>query len=61
MGAVKQACLWLGIAASISLVLSLSVMLFLFETPQVATWFGASAALAGLSFVTALAAHYLEQ
>jgi len=61
MGSVKRACLGLGVAATISLLVSLVVMMFLFETPQIATWFSASAALAGLAFVSALIAHHFER
>jgi hypothetical protein len=61
MASVKRACVWLGAAATLSLFLSLAVMLLLFEAPQVATWFGASAVLAGLAFATAVLAHWLER
>ena len=60
MAAVRRACLALGIAATLSLLVALVVMMFLFETRPVATWFIASAALAGLSFGAALIAAYLE-
>ncbi len=52
--------MWLGTVATVSLVLSLAVMLFLVETPQVATWFLASAALAAAAYLTALAVAYFE-
>jgi hypothetical protein len=51
----------LGIAATISLLLALGVMMFLVEAPQVATWFIASAALAAGAYVTASVAAYFEQ
>lgn len=50
----------LGIAATISLLLALAVMMFLVEAPQVATWFMASAALAAAAYLTAVVAAYLE-
>jgi hypothetical protein len=50
----------LGIAATVSLLLSLGVLMFLVETPPVATWFIASAALAALSYSAALVAAYFE-
>ena len=61
MGSVRRACLRLGIAATISLLLALVVMMFLVEAPQVGTWFAASAVLAGTSYVTALVAAYFER
>ena len=61
MGSVKRACMRLGIAATISLLLALGVMMFLVEAPQVATWFIASAALAAGAYVTASVAAYFEQ
>jgi len=61
MGVVKRACLRLGIAATISLLLAFGVMMFLVEAPQVGTWFMASAALAGAAYVTASVAAYFEQ
>jgi hypothetical protein len=61
MPAVTRACVWLAVAATISLLLSLVTMMFLFEAPQVATWFGASAALAGLALVSAVIAHHFER
>jgi len=60
MAAVRRSCMWLGTVATVSLVLSLAVMLFLVETPQVATWFLASAALAAAAYLTALAVAYFE-
>ena len=54
--AIRRACLWLGALATVSLLLALAVMLFLYETPQTARWFLASAALAGVSYLTALLA-----
>ena len=61
MGSVKRACLRLGIAATVSLLFALAVMMFLVEAPPVATWFLASAALAAASYLTALIAGYLER
>jgi len=61
MGAIKRACVRLGIAATASLVLSVAVMMFLVEVPQVATWFLASAALVAGSYLAALTAAYFEQ
>ena len=61
MGSVKRACLRLGIAATMSLLFALGVMMLLVEAPQVGTWFLASAALAAASFVTALIAAHFEQ
>lgn len=61
MGLVRRACVRLGIMATVSLLLSLAVMMFLVEAPQVATWFLASAALAGASYLVALVAAYFEQ
>jgi hypothetical protein len=51
----------LGLAATLSLLLALAVMTFLTETPQVGTWFMASAALAGGAYLTALVVNFLEQ
>ena len=61
MGSVKRACLWLGIAATVSLLCALAVMMFLVEAPSVGTWFLASAALAAASYLTALIATHFEQ
>jgi hypothetical protein len=61
MGAVKRACLRLGAAATMSLLLSLAVMMFLVEAPQVGTWFLASSALGGAAYATAVVAAYFEQ
>ncbi len=61
MGTVRRACMRLGIVATGSLLMSLAVMMLLVETPQIAEWFLASAALAGLSYAAALVAAYLEQ
>jgi len=61
MGSVKRACLRLGIAATISLLLALGVMMFLAEAPQVASWFMASAALAAGAYATASVAAYFDQ
>ena len=61
MGSVKRACLRLGIAATVSLLVALAVLMFLVEAPQVGTWFLASAALAAASFLTALIAAHFEQ
>lgn len=61
MGSVKRACLRLGIAATVSLLLALAVLMFLVEAPPVGTWFLASAALAAASFLTALIAAHFEQ
>ena len=60
MDSVRRACMRLGIAATISLLLALAVMMFLVEAPQVATWFMASAALAAAAYLTAVVAAYLE-
>jgi HD-like signal output (HDOD) protein len=61
MGTVRRACMRLGLAATASLLLSLVVMMLLVETPQIARWFLASAALAGLSYGAALLAAHFEQ
>jgi hypothetical protein len=61
MGSIKRACLRLGVAATVSLVCALAIMLFLVEAPQVGTWFLASAALAAASFLTAVIAAHFEQ
>jgi hypothetical protein len=61
MGSVKRACLRLGIAATVSLLFALVVMMFLVEARPVATWFMASAALAGAAYLMALIAAYFEQ
>ncbi len=61
MAAVRRSCTWLGVAALVSLVLSTLVMTFLADAPQVATWFLASAVLAGLAYGTAILAAYLER
>lgn len=61
MGSVKRACLRLGIAATVSLLFALAVMMFLVEAPPVGTWFLASAALAAGSYLMALIAAYFEQ
>jgi hypothetical protein len=50
----------LGIAATISLLLALMVMMFLVEAPQMGTWFMASAALAAGAYGSALIAAYFE-
>ena len=60
MHAIKRACTRLGIAATVSLLLALTVMMFLVEAPQVSTWFMASAVLAAAAYATALIAAYLE-
>ncbi len=60
MGSVKRACMRLGIAATISLLLALAVMMLLVEAPQVGIWFIASAALAAAAYLTALVAAYFE-
>lgn len=60
MGSVKRACMRLGIAATLSLLLALAVMMFLVEAPQVGTWFMASAALAAGAYLTALIAAHFE-
>ena len=61
MATVRRACMRLGIAATGSLLLSLGVLMFLVETPPVATWFIASAGLAALSYGTAMVAAYFER
>jgi hypothetical protein len=61
MGSIKRACLRLGMAATVSLLGALAIMLFLVEAPQIGTWFLASAALAGAAFLTALIAAHFEQ
>lgn len=58
---MKRACLRLGAAAMISMVVSLAVMSFLVEAQPIATWFLASATLAGLSYAVAIAVGYFEQ
>lgn len=60
MGSVKRACMRLGNAATLSLLLALAVMMFLVEAPQVGTWFMASAALAAGAYLTALIAAHFE-
>lgn len=57
---VKRGCLWLGMAAMVSVLVSLGVMMFLVETLTVARWFLASAVLAALSYVVAIAVAYFE-
>ena len=61
MAPIQRACMRLGLAATVSLLLSMTVMTFLMEAPQVSTWFLASASLAALSYVAALVAGYLGQ
>ncbi len=61
MGSVRRACMRLGAAATASLLLSVAVMMFLVEAPQVGTWFLASSALAGAAYATALVAAYFER
>ncbi len=61
MRSVKRACLRLGAAAAVSMVLALVVMSFLIEARPIATWFLASATLAGLSYAVAIVAGYFEQ
>jgi hypothetical protein len=61
MSSVKRACLRLGAVAIVSMVLSLAVMSFLIEAQPVATWFLASATLAGLSYAVAIVAGHFEQ
>jgi hypothetical protein len=61
MSSVKRACLRVGAAAMISMVLALAVMSFLLEARPIATWFLASATLAGLSYAVAIAVGYFEQ
>ena len=51
----------LGMVATGSLLLSLGVLLFLVETPPVATWFMGSAGLAALSYGTAMVAAHFER
>jgi hypothetical protein len=60
VGSVRQACTRLGIGALVSLFASLVVLLFLAEVSAVLIWFAASAALALLSFTTAVIAAGLE-
>ena len=60
MGSVQRGCMRLGMAAVLSLFLSLTVLMFVVEAPVVVTWFLASAALAALSYAAAIAAAYLE-
>jgi hypothetical protein len=60
MAPIRRACLRLGVAATVSLLLSMTVMMFLVEAPQVSTWFLASASLAALSYGAALIARYFE-
>jgi hypothetical protein len=60
MAPIRRACLRLGAAATGSLLLSMMVMMFLVETPQVSTWFLASASLAALAYGAALVARYFE-
>jgi hypothetical protein len=60
-GSVTRACLRLGAAATVSALVSLVVVLFLAESPPVATWFLASAVLAALVFTAALLCAYLER
>jgi type IV secretory pathway TrbD component len=60
MGSVRRGCMRLGMAAVLSLFLSLVVLLFLVETAPVVTWFLASAVLAALSYTVAIAAAYFE-
>ncbi len=59
MEAVRRACMRLGLAATISLLLATAVMMFVVEAPQITTWFVASAALAGLAFGSAVVTAYL--
>ena len=61
MGSVKRACMRLGNAATVSLLVALGVMMFLVEAPQVGTWFMASAVLAAGAYATASVAAYFEQ
>ena len=61
MAAVRRACMRLGNAATVSLLLSLIVLLLVDAAPSVARWFLASAALAGLSYATAVVTVYLER
>lgn len=61
LAAVRRSCTRLGAAALVSLLLSTLVMMFLADAPQVATWFLASAVLAGLAYATAIVAAYLER
>lgn len=56
MGPIARACFRLGVAATVSLFISLIILMFLFDTVSVGRWFGASAALAALSFGAALIA-----
>ncbi|HVN85146.1 MAG TPA: hypothetical protein VMW17_09900 [Candidatus Binatia bacterium] len=60
MGPIGRSCMRLGIAATVSLFLSLVVLLFLFDTPAVGRWFLASAALAALGFGAAMIAARFE-
>ena len=60
MGPIARSCLRLGIAATVSLFLSLLVLMFLFDTNAVGRWFLASAVLAALSFGAAVIANRFE-
>ncbi len=53
--------LWLGIAASVSLLLALAVMTLVVDAPQIARWFLASAIVAGVSFLAAVITSRWEQ
>jgi hypothetical protein len=61
MNAVRRACMRLGNVATVSFSLSLAVMLLVDAAPTVAKWFLASAALAGLSYGTAILVAYIDQ
>lgn len=61
MNAVRRACMRLGNVATASFLLSLAVLLLVDAAPAVAKWFLASAALAGLSYATAILAAYIDQ
>lgn len=61
MTLVRRVCLRLGLVATASLLLSLIVMMFVVETPQVGTWFVLSALLAAGAYGTAVLAAYLER
>lgn len=61
MGSVKRGCVWLGSAATVSLLVALAVMMFLVEAPQVGTRFLVSSVLAVSAYATALVAAYFER
>ncbi len=57
---MSRTCVWMGIAAIVSLFAALSVMFLIADTPQIDRWFLLSSAVAGISFLGAIAVSLAE-